>query len=136
MHEWALADAVVASLLEALQGRPPRALRAADVLLGELQSIDLEIFRFGLDTLLEQHGLDPGAVSMTVQPAEMVCRACTRRWTLEEPAVDQDQREAIHFLPEAAHSFLRCPSCGSADFIVDKGRGVSIARIDLSGEEP
>jgi hydrogenase nickel incorporation protein HypA/HybF len=136
MHEWALADAVVASLLEALGGRPSRALRHAEVLLGELQAVDFEIFRFGLDTLLEQHGLDPGVVSMTVQPAEMVCRACSRRWTLEEPAVDSDQREAIHFLPEAAHSFLRCPSCGSADFSVEKGRGVSIAGIDLSGEEP
>ena len=44
----------------------------------------------------------------------------------------EETREAIHFLPEAAHAFVRCPSCGSPDFAVSKGRGVSIKSIDIS----
>jgi hydrogenase nickel incorporation protein HypA/HybF len=44
------------------------------------------------------------------------------------------EREAVHFLPEAAHAYLRCPRCGSVDFDVAAGRGVSIVSIEL--EEP
>ncbi len=136
MHEWALADAVVTSVTEALGGRPPGALRGVVIVVGELQAVDMEVFRFGLESIMEQSGLDPKAASVKIQPAELACRACGKRWSLEDPAVDAEQREAIHFLPEAAHAFLRCPSCGSVDFSVEKGRGVHIEAVELEDEAP
>ena len=36
----------------------------------------------------------------------------------------------IHFVPELAHAYLRCPDCSSADFEVLGGRGVSIDAIE------
>jgi hydrogenase nickel incorporation protein HypA/HybF len=136
MHEWALADAVVSTVLGALEGRDPRSLRRARVVLGELQAVDREVFLFGLRALLEPHGISADSFVLETQPAEFLCGHCGRRWGLaEDPGLSEEQKEAIHFLPEAAHAFSRCPACGSADFRVEKGRGVAIDLIELEGGE-
>jgi hydrogenase nickel incorporation protein HypA/HybF len=133
MHEWALADAVVTAIRGTLGDKEPSSLRSVRILIGELQAVDREIFSFGLSTLLVPFGIAPQAIVLETEKAELACRACGRRWSLaEDSAVTEDQREAIHFLPEAAHAFIRCPGCGSADFSVEKGRGVSIAAIELA----
>jgi hydrogenase nickel incorporation protein HypA/HybF len=136
MHEWALADAVVTSVVNALPGRDTRRLRSVQLLIGELQSVDREIFLFGLSTLLEPYGVSPGVFSLETLKAELTCGGCSNRWGLDQDSsLSGEQREAIHFLPEAAHAFLRCPQCGSPDFSVTAGRGVSIGRIEISREE-
>ena len=45
-------------------------------------------------------------------------------------ALDRINREAVHFVPELARAFMGCPGCGSADFDVTAGRGVSVASIE------
>lgn len=124
MHEWALADAVV----RASANRPGAgAGRPVTVLVGELQAMDREIFDFALATLAAEAGLAPGSFLVRAEPAAFRCRACGRAWGLADQAgLTPGQREAIHFLPESAHAFVRCPGCGSVDFGVEKGRGVSI----------
>ena len=130
VHEWALADAVVESIRQALQGASPDRLESVEILIGELQAVDTEIFRFGLSTLLENEGFGMERLSLAVQKAEIGCRACGLQWSLDDdPGLDPEQREAVHFLPESLHAFVRCPGCGSADFSVVKGRGVSIGKI-------
>ena len=37
--------------------------------------------------------------------------------------------EAIHFVPEMAHVYIKCKECGSPDFEVIEGRGVWLATI-------
>ncbi len=136
MHEWALADAVVVSILNALDGRDPRSLRRARIVLGELQAVDREIFLFGLRNLLESHGIGEEKVILQEEKAEFACGHCGRRWGLEEdPGLSAEQKESIHFLPEAAHAFARCPACKSADFSVEKGRGVGISLLEFDEEE-
>jgi hydrogenase nickel incorporation protein HypA/HybF len=135
MHEWALADAVIEATEAALEGRDPACLRAVNVLIGELQAIDREIFEFALSTLREEKPFRAARFKLETEPAAFRCAACGREWTLQETAhMTAETREAIHFLPEAAHAFVRCPSCGSPDFRVHKGRGVSISSIELSVE--
>ena len=60
------------------------------------------------------------------------CRVCANEFGLEDGLgkLAHDEREAIHFLPELAHTFLSCPSCDSSDFSVTSGRGVWIERIE------
>ena len=41
----------------------------------------------------------------------------------------EDVREAIHFVPEIAHTYIKCPKCGSPDFEVVQGRGVWLESI-------
>ncbi len=136
MHEWALADAVIEATAAALEGRDPACLRAVNVLIGELQAIDREIFDFALTTLREEKPFRNARYKLETEPAAFLCAACGREWSLKETAsLTVETREAIHFLPEAAHAFVRCPSCGSPDFRVQKGRGVSISSLELSVEE-
>ena len=134
MHEWALADAVVSSVLDAVPGRDGRRVRSVRLLIGELQAVDREIFLFGLATLLEPCGISVDRFVIETRKAELSCGPCGNRWVLgEDPGLSDEHREAIHFLPEAAHAFVRCPRCGSADFSVVEGRGVSIGSIELEG---
>jgi hydrogenase nickel incorporation protein HypA/HybF len=126
MHEWALAEAVLDSVRAHSGGR-----RVSRVVLrfGELQQIDREIFDFALREL----GGELGAALFEIEsePARFACNACSAAWSLDERGgLDERQKEAIHFLPEAAKVYLRCPKCGSADFRVEQGRGVTIQTIE------
>jgi hydrogenase nickel incorporation protein HypA/HybF len=136
MHEWALADAVIEATSSALAGRKPSCLRAVTVTVGELQAIDHEIFSFALSTLLEERPFRTAVFHLETEPARFLCGACEKEWSLSETRDLSDQtREAIHFLPEAAHAFIRCPFCSSPDYRVQKGRGVSIASLTLDASE-
>lgn len=136
MHEWALADAVIEATSSALAGRDPSCLRAVTVTVGELQAIDHEIFTFALTMLLKERPFRTAVYHLETEPAGFRCGACEREWALAEThGLTDETREAIHFLPEAAHAFVRCPSCGSPDYRVLKGRGVSIASLTLESSE-
>ena len=132
MHEWALADAVVATAARQAEGRDPSVPLRVTVLIGELQAIDRDIFSFALRTLAGECSLPADFFRLQTEPAAFRCRACARQWGLDGQAgLTDEEREAIHFLPESAHAFLRCPACGSLDFAVEKGRGV---RLEEAGQ--
>lgn len=129
MHEWALAEAVLDSVRAQAAGR--RVLRVV-LRLGELQSIDPEVLLGGLQALAAGTALEAAAFATETEPAELACLACGRQWGLRELPLDGgDQAEAVHFLPEAMHAYLRCPGCGSPDLRVRSGRGLTIASIEL-----
>jgi len=133
MHEWALAEAVIEAARAAMGARPPSCLRSVTVTMGELQAIDQEIFEFALSTMLQETALSAARFVLQTELAEFQCRACARSWGLHDATgITDETREAIHFLPEAAHAFVRCPACGSPDYMVSKGRGVSIKSIDVA----
>jgi hydrogenase nickel incorporation protein HypA/HybF len=136
MHEWALADAVIEATSSALAGRDPACLRGVSVLIGELQAIDREIFDFALKTMLEERPFRKAAYAIATEAAAFHCEKCGKEWTLQETKeLTEETREAIHFLPEAAHAFVRCPACASPDYRIVRGRGVSISSIDLLDKE-
>ncbi len=116
-----------------MQGRKPHCLRTVTVLLGELQSIEREIFDFALKTLVQEKPFPQAAFVIETEPASFQCGTCGHEWELSGmAALSELTREAIHFLPEAAHAFFRCPSCAGPDYRVQKGRGVSIREIDIA----
>lgn len=132
MHEWALAEAVIEATSGALAGRDPSCLRGVTVSVGELQAIDHEVFSFALSTLCEERPFRGVAYHLETEPARFRCGRCAGEWALSETQnLDGDTREAIHFLPEAAHAFIRCPRCGSPDYQVQSGRGVRIVSLTL-----
>jgi len=61
--------------------------------------------------------------------AEFKCRACGHKWFFEKETLDESTAEAIHFVPEVAHTYLKCPKCGSPDFEVVEGRGVWLESV-------
>jgi hydrogenase nickel incorporation protein HypA/HybF len=133
MHEWALAEAVLEATSSALAGRNPVCLRSVTVVLGELQAVDRGILEVALKTMLAERPFPQATYVFETELASFSCAACGRQWSLAEvDGLDEEAREAIHFLPEAASALVRCPSCGSPDFRLEKGRGVTIREITLA----
>ncbi len=139
MHEWALAEAVIAAVEKVRRENGGRAVLSVSLRLGELQNVDREAFRAGLQVALGDLPYGPEVFRLLSAEAAFRCRACGRQWPLaeslaESPGIGPEEREAIHFLPESAHAYLRCPGCGSPDFELASGRGVSIESVELGGD--
>lgn len=133
MHEWALAESVVASIRKEMQRHEGASLHAVNLVFGELQNIDREIFQLGMEELLSEIEAGNEILHIETEPARFRCNACGAEWGLQASGeLSEEQGEAIHFLPEAAHAFLRCPKCGSRDYQVIAGRGVELTSIELA----
>ena len=134
MHEMALAEGVLMTALD--QGRSQnRAVRRMRVWIGQLQQIDLEVFRDCLAGVREKDEplLQGMEIELMNETVGFTCRACERTYGLQDmaPPPGEDELEAIHFVPELAHSYIRCPDCQSPDFEVTQGRGVWIESIEM-----
>ncbi len=133
MHEMALAEAVVATALQAAEERGLARISVLDVRIGELQRIEPEAFEFCLQQVLPagEPRLADARISLEIERALFRCRPCGESFDLAATGgpASEDEAEAIHFLPELARAFLGCPSCRSPDFEVLAGRGVSIESI-------
>jgi hydrogenase nickel incorporation protein HypA/HybF len=128
MHEWALAEAAVSTVLEIVEKEKWRTVFEVRIQVGELQQIDREIFDFALSQLRKPI-LEKTTFHIDSVPAELRCRVCTYTWELITDDLDDEVSESIHFIPEITHSYLKCPKCGSTDFEIMKGRGVWLASI-------
>jgi hydrogenase nickel incorporation protein HypA/HybF len=135
MHEWALSEAVVSSVDRIRQEHEGRRVLAVKVRIGELQRIEMEVFKQGLSIHLEDRPYGFEVFQFETDKATFRCNRCSHQWPLDSvEGLEEDELEAIHFLPEAAHVYLRCPACSSPDFQLTTGRGVRIASVDLEGD--
>jgi hydrogenase nickel incorporation protein HypA/HybF len=134
MHEFALAQAVSDAALHAAAEAGITRITRIVVRIGELQNIQSESFEFALKHVLplEEPRLADSAITIEREPAGFRCRPCQHAFTLAETsaAASGAESEAIHFLPELAHAFLRCPRCQSSDFEVVAGRGLSLEAVE------
>jgi len=137
MHEWALAESVIKTAQEHAARAKLRPVSEVAVLLGELQSIDKEIFSFALAELVKSSfkSMSGCRFRLLAQPASFKCKACSKEFTLKALKKTEAEAENIHFIPEMAHAFLKCPKCKSPDFDITAGRGVSIKHIKGAADE-
>lgn len=130
MHEWALAESVIKTAVEHAGAEKLKKLKETGVAFGELQGIDKDIFVFALEELRRQF---PGAAGckfkISKEAAAFLCKACAHKFSLKVLKKTPDEAEFIHFVPEMAHTFLKCPKCQSPDFEIVAGRGVHITYI-------
>jgi len=137
MHEWALAEGVVTTALQAADKEGMAQITRITVSIGELQQIEIEIFEHALREVMPVAEPRLASVEFALQtaPAVFRCRVCGREFGFAEAAgnLSEEASEAIHFVPELAHTYFRCPGCSSTDFEVAKGRGVWIDRIEGVG---
>lgn len=129
MHEWALAEAIVKYATNICVDR---SVLRISVALGRLQAVDREVLLFALNSIFETMGMSPRIELRDVE-ARFRCRKCGYSWCYSDLALDEGVKEAIHFLPEAVHAFVKCPRCGSHDFEIVEGRGVSVEEVVCSG---
>ncbi|MDV3104222.1 hydrogenase nickel incorporation protein HypA [Thermococcus waiotapuensis] len=133
MHEWALADAIVRTVLDYANREGAERVKAVKVVLGELQDVAEDIVKFAMEQLFAGTIAEGAEIIFEEEEAAFRCRNCGHEWKLKEvkDKFDERIREDIHFIPEVVHAFMACPRCGSHDFEVVQGRGVYVAGIKI-----
>lgn len=133
MHEWALAEAVITAAIEESQKEGLTEITEIKLKVGELQQMESEIFTIALGELARDRaeGELLENVKIEVEPEQVIfrCRVCKTEWDFSDAGLTDEEYEAIHFAPEVAHVYIRCPACKSPDFEVIQGRGVLIETI-------
>ena len=128
MHEWALAEAVIKTATEISEKEGLQQVTEVTVKIGELQQVERQIFRFAL-AQLKPESMKKAKFRISTAKTTLKCRVCSNTWKYDKKKVGKETAEAIHFVPEAAHSFIKCPKCGSPDFQIAEGRGVWLESI-------
>jgi hydrogenase nickel incorporation protein HypA/HybF len=129
MHEWALAESILASAGQIAEQEHLQSVSEVTIRVGELQQVEPSILRFALKQMSE-HGLFKGAKFRILKAkSTLKCRVCGNTWQYNKKNLDEAAMEAIHFVPEVAHSYIKCFKCGSPDFEIASGRGVWLQDI-------
>ena len=137
MHEWALAESILTAAVEAADKEGLKKIKEINIGIGELQQIAMEPFEFALEEIISQHNKKLKGVKINIKTEEstLICSSCGHEWKFGDmkKKLSEDEGEAIHFIPEVAFVHSRCPKCGSPDFEISSGRGVSI--LSIKGEK-
>jgi hydrogenase nickel incorporation protein HypA/HybF len=128
MHEWALAEAVITAAQQIAEKEKLREIKEVTIKIGELQQVEKDILRFALSQL-KPESFKNAAFHISKAKTKLKCRVCGNTWLFSKTKLSKDTAEAIHFVPEVAHAYIRCPKCGSPDFEIAEGRGVWLENI-------
>lgn len=126
VHEWALAESIILYL----QNKGIRKTRRLVIKIGLLQNIDLDILKYALREIAGLNNIDIGEVDLEVVEPVFKCNNCGYTWRINPGDIDNDVREAIHFLPEAIYAYYKCPRCRSIDFEITRGRGLEGVEVE------
>jgi len=128
MHEWALAESILVSAQQVAEQEHLVSVSEVTIRVGELQQVEPPILRFALKQM--RQGLLLGAKFRILKAkTTLKCRVCGVAWIYSSKKLDKATTEAIHFVPEVAHSYIKCPKCNSPDFEIANGRGVWLEDI-------
>ncbi|MCS7110108.1 MAG: hydrogenase/urease maturation nickel metallochaperone HypA [Candidatus Caldarchaeum sp.] len=130
MHEYMVADGVVASVLRYVL-ESGRIMRRFRVVVGELSMLDREILAEAVRGLLEKSNLKGVEFSVETEPAKIVCGICGNIMTFEDATskLDESEKEVVHFIPDLISSYSTCSRCGSMDLRVVAGRWVEVKDV-------
>jgi hydrogenase nickel incorporation protein HypA/HybF len=134
MHEIALAEGVISTVLEVAKREKFKKINKIKIKIGELQQIDDSTFSFLLKEIVQKDfvSLKNTIIDIDREKAKLKCLSCGNEWEFEESKkkIKEDESEAIHFIPELVHAYVKCPQCGSCDFEISKGDRIWIESIE------
>lgn len=128
MHEWALAEAVLKAAAEMAEKEKLVEVTEVNIKIGRLQHVEREILHFALQQL-KTAKFKHAKFHITKAKTVLKCRNCGHTWQFKKQKLDSAMMEAIHFVPEVAHTYIKCPRCGSPDFDITGGRGIWLQNI-------
>jgi hydrogenase nickel incorporation protein HypA/HybF len=128
MHEWALAEAILASAKQVAEQEKLKEVTEVTIKVGELQQVEPPILRFALSQM-KTDIFKNAKFHILKAKSTLKCRVCSTSWKFNLKKLDAATAEAIHFVPEVAHTYVKCPKCGSPDFEIVSGRGVWLQDI-------
>jgi len=133
MHEWALAESIIAATIEEAEKEKLKKITEIKIRIGELQQIEKDIFKFALTQIIKDQDkkIKNVKIKIETEKSTLKCKACEKVWSFKDmkKKLDKNESESMHFIPEVALVYFRCPACGSPDFEIISGRGVTIASI-------
>jgi hydrogenase nickel incorporation protein HypA/HybF len=133
MHEWALAESIVTATVEEARKEQLKTITQVTVYIGELQQIEKEIFLFALTELSKAQNppIQKDAFVLKTDKSTLTCKNCGETWKYSDMKknLNKTEAESIHFIPEIVFVHTRCPKCGSPDFEISTGRGVTLSSI-------
>ncbi len=128
MHEWALAEAILKSAEQVAQQEKLKEITEVTIKVGDLQQVEPPILRFALNQM-KPDNFKKAKFRILKAKSTLKCRVCDTVWQFNFRKLDKATAEAIHFVPEVAHTYVKCPKCGSPDFEIVSGRGVWLEDI-------
>jgi hydrogenase nickel incorporation protein HypA/HybF len=133
MHEWALAESILSAAIETAEKEKLKKITEIKITIGELQQIEQDIFEFALDQIIKDRDKKIKNVKIKIksEKSTLKCKNCEKVWSFLDmkKKLSKDESESIHFIPEVVLVHSRCPACGSPDFEILTGRGVTITTI-------
>jgi hydrogenase nickel incorporation protein HypA/HybF len=133
MHEWALAESLINTAIEAAKKEKLKIITEIRIQIGELQQIEKEIFEFALNEIIKSKGekLRNTKTTIKIEESKLKCNNCKNIWKFSDVKnkLNNEESEAIHFIPETTFVHTRCLKCGSPDFKITSGRGITITSI-------
>lgn len=133
MHEWALAEGVISTAIEVAEDNDASEILEIKIKVGSLQKVDMEAFEYALKEISKDTMAEDSKKNIITEDAVLECRSCGEVWEydISEEDLPEDEVESIHFVPDLARTYIRCPNCESPDFKVIEGRGVWIDSVEL-----
>src|SRR5208283_3108021 len=128
MHEWALAEAILTSAKEIAEKEKLKEVTEVVIRIGELQQVEAGILRFAISQM-KPPIFKNTKFRILKAKTTLKCRVCETTWEFNLKKLDKTTAEAIHFVPEVAHTYVKCPKCASPDFEIVNGRGVWLENI-------
>jgi len=128
MHEWALAEAVLTSAKEIAEKEKMKEVLEVTIRVGELQQVEPPILRFALAEM-KTPLFKCAKFRILKAKTTLRCRVCGTEWKVDLNKMDKETAEAIHFVPEVAHSYIKCMKCGSPDFEIASGHGIWLENV-------
>jgi hydrogenase nickel incorporation protein HypA/HybF len=108
MHELAIAESVVATVLERTEGQVVSVVRLR---VGRLSGVVPDALTFCFELATVGTTLEGAALEIEVQPGRATCRTCSEDFSLDDP-------------------ILLCP-CGSADVELVSGRELAVQSVEV-----
>lgn len=128
MHEWALAESIITAATKIATKRKLKEIKEITVRIGELQQIEEDILSFAFEQLKKDIFRNAKFLILRAK-TELECQICGVKWIFRRKNLDEDTIEKIHFVPEVAHAYIKCPNCKSPDFKIIQGRGIWLEKI-------
>ncbi len=138
MHEWSLAEGIIATISDECSRLSVDSVSDVDLSVGELAQIELPVLREALRSLKKGTVMSGCRIHISQEKTAFRCRKCGRNWSFSdsrkelEPLGDGGDN-AVHYIPSSINAFISCPSCGSPDFDISSGFGLRISRFKPGG---
>jgi len=123
MHEWALAEAIISTISQIAEREGLKEVIEVRIKIGELQQIEPDVLRFALSQIRTSI-FEKTRLEIEIAKAWFKCGNCGNKWIFDKETLDDENADAIHFIPEVVKAYVKCPKCGSMDLEILHGRGV------------